>query len=164
MFLPRGHINNGTVKAKAPQFNPEVILVEAEGPGISLAQTLYQETHLPIHAVRAENKSKAQRAWEVTSIIEGGNVWLPEKAMWLDTFLEEMSCFPNSRYSDQVDTLSQALSFLRHYRPRGEPGMRLSADGRPSSGREPFCPGTRLSSGSFHWSRSSNRLLVEDWQ
>ena len=41
--------------------------------------------------------------------IEAGSVLLPKQASWLDEFRCEVLAFPNSRYNDQVDALSQGL-------------------------------------------------------
>ena len=119
------------------RFIPELILVEAGGAGISLAQNIYNETRLPIRAIKVKNKSKTQRAWEVTTIIENGRVFLPAKAVWLDDFLDEMTAFPHSRFTDQADALSQSLDFLRKYSPKIG-GNRPSVTKRPSSGRPPL--------------------------
>ena len=42
--------------------------------------------------------------------IEAGSVFLPHKAPWLDTFLQEVLAFPASRHTDQIDALSQAFN------------------------------------------------------
>jgi phage terminase large subunit-like protein len=43
--------------------------------------------------------------------IEAGQVHLPREAEWLDTFLHELLAFPNGRYDDQVDSVSQFLKW-----------------------------------------------------
>jgi len=43
--------------------------------------------------------------------IEAGHVYLPRGADWLDTFLLELLAFPNGRYDDQVDSVSQFLKW-----------------------------------------------------
>lgn len=44
--------------------------------------------------------------------IEAGLVRLPKSAPWLVTFLTEVAEFPNGKYDDQVDTMSQILAIL----------------------------------------------------
>jgi len=51
-----------SVKLQYKKFKPKLILVEAGGSGISLAQTLFSETRLPIKAIQTNNKSKEARA------------------------------------------------------------------------------------------------------
>ena len=59
--------------------------------------------------------SKEARAYAVSPDIEAGNVYLPHPALapWVWDFIEECAGFPNSAYSDQVDTMSQALFRMR---------------------------------------------------
>jgi phage terminase large subunit-like protein len=42
---------------------------------------------------------------------EAGQVYLPEQAPWLATFLHEMLGFPKGRHDDQVDSVSQLLNW-----------------------------------------------------
>ena len=44
--------------------------------------------------------------------IESGEVRLPQNASWKETFLAETAAFPNGKYDDQVDSLSQALMWV----------------------------------------------------
>jgi predicted phage terminase large subunit-like protein len=57
--------------------------------------------------------SKEANLAAVVGIIESGNVYLPSKAEWLDSFLLELSTFPNATNDDQVDALSLALKRLK---------------------------------------------------
>jgi hypothetical protein len=40
-------------------------------------------------------------------------VCVPESAAWLNDFIEELISFPAAPHDDQVDALTQALSYLR---------------------------------------------------
>lgn len=53
--------------------------------------------------------SKEQRARMVTDLVEGGLVYLPEGAPFLDEFLAEHTDFPTGRHDDIVDTTTMAL-------------------------------------------------------
>ena len=68
-----------------------------------------------MHAVtRYEPKmDKVMRLHSVTSTIENGFVYLPEKAAWLGEFLHEMTSFPKGRFDDQCDSVSQALDWVK---------------------------------------------------
>jgi terminase large subunit-like protein len=48
-----------------------------------------------------------------SSTIENGFVYLPSEAEWLGTFIHEIKTFPNGKHDDQVDSVSQALSWVR---------------------------------------------------
>jgi phage terminase large subunit-like protein len=56
--------------------------------------------------------SKVARADGVTPLIEGGRVFLPAQAEWLDAYLAELERFPNGVHDDQVDPTSMALARL----------------------------------------------------
>ncbi len=44
--------------------------------------------------------------------IEGGQVFLPEQAPWLEDFLDEVRRFPNGAHDDQIDAMSQFLDYI----------------------------------------------------
>jgi hypothetical protein len=50
-----------------------------------------------------------------TAFIESGHVWIPREAPWLQEFLHELVMFPNGRFDDQVDSMSQALDYARNH-------------------------------------------------
>jgi predicted phage terminase large subunit-like protein len=51
--------------------------------------------------------------------IEAGAVHLPQRAPWLDDLRSEILAFPRGLHDDQVDSLSQALSWLSRPRSKG---------------------------------------------
>ena len=53
------------------------------------------------------------RMHSVTSTIENGFVYIPDKAAWLGEYLHELTTFPKVKYYDQVDSTSQALDWLK---------------------------------------------------
>jgi predicted phage terminase large subunit-like protein len=83
------------------------MIVEYKGSGTSLLQDLRQNG---IYAIGvAPDGDKIIRMNDQTMHIEAGSVFLPRHAPWLGEFRREVLAFPNSRYNDQVDALSQAL-------------------------------------------------------
>ena len=91
---------------------PDAVIVEDKASGQSLIQELVRNTRIPVLPVKVD-KDKVARAYSATPLIEAGKVWLPEEAEWLFDYIEELSAFPNGRNDDQVDSTTQALSFLR---------------------------------------------------
>ncbi len=91
---------------------PQWVIVEDASSGIPLIQELRRNTRLPVLAIPAKG-SKEARANSATPLIEAGRVYLPESAPWLYDFIEECSAFPNGANDDQVDSLTQALEFMR---------------------------------------------------
>ncbi len=91
---------------------PNVVIVEDKASGQSLVQELQRNTRIPVLPVKVD-RDKVARAYAATPMIEAGKVFLPENAPWLFDYIEELSAFPNGEYDDQVDSTTQALSFMR---------------------------------------------------
>jgi predicted phage terminase large subunit-like protein len=100
------------VIASAVQFKPDAILVEDKASGQSLVQELQRETHLPILAIKVD-RDKVARAHAVTPLIEGGRVYLPEWATWVDDYVTCMGAFPKGPDDDDIDSTTQALEYLK---------------------------------------------------
>lgn len=90
---------------------PNVVIVEDKASGQSLIQELQRNTRIPVLPVKVD-RDKVARAYSITPLIEAGKVLLPEAAPWLFDYLEELSAFPNAAHDDQVDSTTQALSFM----------------------------------------------------
>lgn len=54
---------------------------------------------------------KVMRMHAQTPKIEGGQVFLPARADWLEDFKAEVCAFPNGSNDDQVDAMSQYLQW-----------------------------------------------------
>lgn len=57
-------------------------------------------------------KSKIARATGIIPIVEAGNVFLPQSAAWLDSFINEFSLFPAAKNDDIVDSISMAINYM----------------------------------------------------
>jgi hypothetical protein len=82
-------------------------------------------------------QDKETRLAAVSSMIEAGSLLLPPAAPWLPEFKRELLAFPGGRFDDQVDALSQLLSWVsRQHRQTstGIAGPIIFADGRWSDG------------------------------
>ena len=66
---------------------------------------------------------KIMRMHSVTSTIENGFVYLPDKASWRSEYLHEIVTFPNGKYDDQVDSTSQALDWFKNSATNFTPGL-----------------------------------------
>ena len=69
-------------------------------------------------AVRPEG-GKMARAQAVSPQVESCDVYLPPPAIapWVESFIDERSSFPNGKYDDQVDEMTQVLNWLRNAVP-----------------------------------------------
>ncbi len=91
-------------------FNAEEVLIEDAGSGVQLTQDLRTECIYP-HAVKPEG-DKEMRMQTQTAVIEAGRVFLPNSAPWLADFQDEVTKFPAGKHDDQIDSLSQFLSWI----------------------------------------------------
>ncbi|MFB9980921.1 phage terminase large subunit [Mesorhizobium kowhaii] len=106
-----------SVRSSLDRYNPDIILIEDAGSGSSLIADLDSQgiATTPVKA-RTDKESRLSR---VAAIIENGNVYLPKDAHWRDDFLLEVLAFPHGRHDDQVDSMTQALIWMKDDRPTG---------------------------------------------
>jgi predicted phage terminase large subunit-like protein len=99
----------------AAQHGATTVLIEDAGPGMNLLQDL--RCDMPAGMTRPigvkPEGSKADRIAAGSAKIEAGHIHLPKEALWLDQFLMELLAFPNGRHADQVDSVSQFLTWLQ---------------------------------------------------
>lgn len=94
----------------ASTWRPHAILIEDAASGQGLVQEL--RARLPIIAQRPHT-DKITRFSSVVAMIEAGQLWLPDDAVWLADFESELLTFPKGRHDDQVDALTQYLQWMR---------------------------------------------------
>jgi predicted phage terminase large subunit-like protein len=92
---------------------PERILIEKAGPGLHMIQDLRFDPvdGVPIPIGIQPEGDKVTRMAAQSARFEAGQVHLPRDAPWLADFLHEMLAFPNGRFDDQVDSVSQFLNW-----------------------------------------------------
>lgn len=88
-------------------------LIEDKANGSAIISVLKKHIHgiTPINPT----ESKTERAYSVTPIIEGGCVYIPENASWMPSFEDEILNFPAGAHDDQVDSMTQALNYMREH-------------------------------------------------
>jgi predicted phage terminase large subunit-like protein len=94
----------------AREHKPTTILVEEQSSGSPLLSEL-EAKGFPVQAIPSGSASKAERLYARSNMFESGRVLLPRKATWLDAYVDELTTFPDSDFSDQVDSTSQALTW-----------------------------------------------------
>jgi predicted phage terminase large subunit-like protein len=102
------------VAAQAVRFQPRNILIEDRASGTQLIQELKKDGVHSVTAYDPQGFDKIMRLHSVTSTIENGFVYLPEKSEWLAAYLHEMTTFPYGKHDDQADSTSQALDWAKH--------------------------------------------------
>jgi predicted phage terminase large subunit-like protein len=100
--------------SNARQFGARALLIEDQASGTQLIQILRNEqpSGVPAPIARRPEADKVTRLAGVSAMIEGGLLRLPKEAPWLAEFKNELLGFPSSRYKDQVDALSQLLTWV----------------------------------------------------
>lgn len=89
------------------------IIETADGSGDAAYRILTQEYGIRNISPVCPRKSKEDRFYEIVPMIEGGDVYIPTSASWLQEYRNEFIAFPNNApgHDDMLDAVSQ---FLRH--------------------------------------------------
>lgn len=99
---------------------PDRILVEAKASGQSLLQDL-RLARVPAVGYNPGQADKVSRAHQAAPTLELGLLWIPESGKnpgqpvsWAQSFLNQVAKFPVAEHDDYVDTLTQAVIFLKN--------------------------------------------------
>jgi predicted phage terminase large subunit-like protein len=99
------------------------IIIENKSSGIQAIQSMKQTSKLADNVVPFNPKGdKIARAYECAKWAEKGMIIFPPPSVdngWMLDFEDEIFLFPNSRYKDQVDALSQLSDYLSFYLAEG---------------------------------------------
>lgn len=97
----------------------DTILVEAKASGQSILQDLRQ-AKIPARAYNPGKADKMVRAHAIAPLIDAGLIYIPESnrekgkfVTWARPLISELELFPNGKHDDLVDTLTQALIYLK---------------------------------------------------
>lgn len=116
------------IEATAIKYHADLILVEDKGQGTAYIQARQPEHErrlapAPIVPINPGQLAKEFRFDAVSPMIVAGEVWLPEDAAWTELFIQELGQFPDVAHDDQVDAMSQYLSYAKAHR-QGRYGTR----------------------------------------
>ncbi len=98
------------------QYAADIVLIEDAGAAKGLIQQLHHERNVRPIGIKPKG-SKEDRMAAGTAVIEAGQVHLPKNASWLGEFRMEIVAFPSGKHDDQVDSVSQFLTWVG--RPKG---------------------------------------------
>jgi predicted phage terminase large subunit-like protein len=90
------------------------LLIEDKGSGTSLIQDL-RASNVAVIGVNPEG-DKVTRVAMISAQFEAGSVFFPRNTPWLSSLKAELLGFPNVKHDDQVDSVSQALSWIKQRR------------------------------------------------
>ena len=90
------------------------IIIEDTAAGTAILQELKIGSLARSNKIRGIKPvgDKVMRASVQSATFESGRVWFPKDAPWLEALRLEMLQFPNSRYDDQVDSITQFLGHM----------------------------------------------------
>jgi len=98
--------------AHAKAHGVQTVLIEKAGPGLHLVQDLRQTPGISTPIAIQPKGDKVQRMEAQSARIEAGQVFLPHEAPWLGELLNELLAFPKGKHDDQVDSVSQFLTWI----------------------------------------------------
>lgn len=96
------------VTEKWPHARPILIEDAANGPAVISSLKSRIGGIVPITPIG----SKEARAIVITPVVEGGRVFLPADAEWVNEFIDETAVFPKGTHDDQVDAFTQGINHL----------------------------------------------------
>lgn len=98
----------------------DALLVESKGNGLAYVQLKQTGgSPAPLIPIEVGNNSKEFRFDKVTPMFEAGQVFLPNRALWLADYEKELVAFPQGKHDDQVDSTSQYLDWAKKKGRRG---------------------------------------------
>jgi predicted phage terminase large subunit-like protein len=100
----------------AKKFKVDHMLVENKATGISVAQEMrriFAYEDFSIQMMDPKGQDKIARAYAVQPVLAEGIVHAPMSFSWADMVVTQCASFPKGKHDDLVDTVTQALRFLR---------------------------------------------------
>ena len=103
------------------------ILIEDKANGTSIISDLKREVQgiIPIDP----KESKDSRVYSITSMLEGGHVYLPHPDLpgfsWVQEIINECNAYPTGTHDDIVDSITQALIRLKYSTKRANVSLQV---------------------------------------
>lgn len=86
-----------------------MVHIENKGGGVSLRQTIKRLTQLNVKPYDPGKNSKQERLEENIDYFEGGRIFVPHNAPWVDAFIDSVTMFPGASHDEEVDCLTGML-------------------------------------------------------
>lgn len=94
----------------------DVLLIENKASGISVFQELrrmYRNADFGVRLLDPKGLDKVSRVYSVQHLFSEGLIFAPINKIWADNVITQCAQFPKAKHDDIVDTVSQALRWLR---------------------------------------------------
>lgn len=106
--------------------NEPLVLIEEKASGLPLIQEM-KLTGMRVRGIKRNSNAgdKISRAHNITHVFEGGRVWVPCNMIevdgkltyrpkpWAQEVIDQCAIFPNGTHDDLVDTVIDAVAYLR---------------------------------------------------
>ena len=102
------------IRNAAECHRPKSILIEDQASGIGVQQSLRRDG-FPVRPIKPTG-DKVMRMRAHTTSLEAAKVLLKKDAPWLDELRSELLAFPYGKHDDQVDALSQLMTWAEDWR------------------------------------------------
>jgi predicted phage terminase large subunit-like protein len=117
------------------KYRPSVVLIEATGQGPSLFSDIRPQSGMEVVMITPAG-DKVERLRKHRRTIQRGLVQLAQDAVWYQEFIDEATQFPYGPFDDQMDALSQYLTWIAEHpnlnkRPRMAIVQGTDSCGRP---------------------------------
>jgi predicted phage terminase large subunit-like protein len=99
-----------TLEALDQHYQPDLVVIDSGGVGQGLVAELRSRGFRHIYSAGSRT-SKLQRALDVVAMVEAGKVSLLDDTPGLVDFRKEVISFPNGKFDDYVDSMTQVLRF-----------------------------------------------------
>ena len=97
------------------QFKVDLLLIESKASGLSVAQEnqrLNKNNTWSVRLINPGNADKVARAYAVQPVFSSGTVYAPDRD-WADKVITQAEHFPKAAHDDLVDSMTQAVRYLR---------------------------------------------------
>ncbi|MEY3197503.1 MAG: hypothetical protein RLZZ59_874 [Pseudomonadota bacterium] len=100
------------------KYKPKFILIEDHGSGQSIIQDLRSEGMQNIVPIK-QKLDKITRFASTVPLFQSGSVKMLQSSSWLSICVRELTCFPNTKHDDVVDSISQFLRYVKNTNSSG---------------------------------------------
>jgi predicted phage terminase large subunit-like protein len=129
------------IQETCAKYQVEQLLVENKGPGLTLGQEMrrvYGTADFGLQIIDPGNLDKVARAYSVQGLFYDGCIYAPDRT-FADLMINQCAVFPKGKNDDLVDTMTQALNWLRKngMLQRGAEWTEALDEGRKHLGKPP---------------------------
>jgi predicted phage terminase large subunit-like protein len=107
------------IERMARNWRPDKVLVENAGSGMTIIQQLKRDRGVSeVVGISPGRQDKETRLLDQSAHLYSGSFVIPTNAAWYEELRQEFRGFPQGRYSDQVDSISQFAKWVHSNRGR----------------------------------------------